>query len=78
MEAVATIRFSKNPKNNLRIQLTPLEAIRVVASRYGYDDLDVMPEVYGYKIVASAGFREVSGKGPTQEAACEDLFGKIT
>lgn len=76
MEATARIRIGEDLTVNL--VLTPLEAIRVVASRFGFSDLDIQPEVFGFRIVATDNLgKELTGKGDSRESACENLMEKI-
>lgn len=61
-----------------RIELTPLEAIRIVASEEGYEDVDVEPGNYGWQVTATGpGLQTIVVRGPTQSECCEKFCSKV-
>lgn len=56
-------------------QLQPLELARVIATRFGFDDVDAEPTgTGGWKITAKAAGRSVSGSGKGLQEASDRLL----
>lgn len=75
MDAHAFINIGTDEE--LIVSMTALEAAQLVASRHGFYDIDVQPDVDAVKIVATAHKRSVTARGRTRDEACQKLIEAI-
>lgn len=62
MKCHALVQFPENKP--VVFELTPLEVIRIVATRYGFDDVDMEPGVNNVKVTLSGGRSEKTYTAP--------------
>ena len=61
----------------LRVGVTPLEGVRLVASRKGFYDVDVQPFPDCVKIVCSGEKNTFTAKGRDLQEACDSAVRKL-
>ena len=59
------------------IDVSPLDAAQLIASRAGFYDLDVDTDERGVRIVASAHKRSLTARGKSLQEACQKLVEAI-
>lgn len=76
MEAFAEVSWESRDgfRSKLTVQLRLLEAAQVIASKYGFYDLDVDADDRGVKITATALARAVTARGKSLTLAVENLL----
>lgn len=74
---VASCLFETMSGKTFEVAVSPLEAAQLIASRFGFFDLDLEVDDRGVKIVASANQRQVTARGKTLDEACDKLVEAI-
>ncbi len=73
MEAAVAIRYGNDKRLSFRI--SPLHSAELVASHYGFYDVDIEPNgIGGLTVTASAPNRKVTAKGQSMAEAVEKLI----